>query len=231
MGRITLIRHGQASLMADDYDALSDLGIEQSRRVGAWLAQRGERYDHVVMGSLRRHAQTAQACLAELGGRAAEARIDADLNEYEADGMIARLRPEFADKAAMKAWLAHSDNPRKAFQSVFADAFARWTAAAHPEDYAISWADFRARALGAVQRVAEACGSGQNALVFTSGGPITGIIQHLLGIPDERAGDAHFVLFNGGMTQLLCRPGSLALSYFNAVGPLEQAGPGFLTYR
>lgn len=231
MGRIYLIRHGQASMMADDYDALSDTGVAQSRVVGAWLARRGERFEHVVMGGLRRHAQTAEACLAELGSLAGAPTVDPALDEYEADGMIARLRPAFADRAVMRAWLAEQAHPRRAFQAVFAEAFARWTAAEHPQDYAIAWADFRARALAAVARIAAVCGSGQNALVFTSGGPITGIVQHLLGVPDARAGDVHFVLYNAGITELLCRPGSLALSYFNAIGPLEAAGREYLTYR
>lgn len=231
MGRIYVIRHGQASMMSDDYDVLSDTGIAQSRVVGAWLAKRGERFDHVVMGGLRRHAQTAQACLAELGDLAAEPSVDPALDEYEADGMIGKLRPEFAERAAMQAWLARQPHPRRAFQAVFAEAFARWTAAEHPEDYPVAWADFRTRAVAAIERVAAVCGSGQNALVFTSGGPITGLVQHLLGVPDARAGDVHFVLYNAGITELLCRPGHLALSYFNAIGPLETDNRHLLTYR
>jgi broad specificity phosphatase PhoE len=35
MGQVLLIRHGQASFGADDYDVLSDLGWTQGRALGA----------------------------------------------------------------------------------------------------------------------------------------------------------------------------------------------------
>ncbi len=41
VSRILLVRHGQASWGADDYDQLSPLGDEQSRVLGAALAARG----------------------------------------------------------------------------------------------------------------------------------------------------------------------------------------------
>lgn len=232
MGRILLVRHGQASLMGDDYDALSEVGVAQSRLLGEWLAARGARFDHVVMGSLRRHAQTAEACLAALGADAAPAPVvEPDLDEYRHEDMVARYAPELAERAAVRAWLARSENPRKAFQQVFAAAFDRWVGGAHEADYPIPWTAFRARSVAAVQRVAQLCGSGQSALVFTSGGPIAGIVQHVLGVPDARVAALHFPLFNGGLTQLLCRAGSVGLSYFNAVGYLEAAGADFVTYR
>ena len=62
MGHIYLIRHGQASFGADDYDKLSPLGHQQSERLGQYLAQRSQRmgltWDAVLTGSLRRHAET-----------------------------------------------------------------------------------------------------------------------------------------------------------------------------
>ncbi|GAA5232495.1 histidine phosphatase family protein [Verticiella sediminum] len=231
MGRILLVRHGQASLMGDDYDALSEVGHAQGRLLGEWLSARGERFAHVVMGSLKRHAQTAEACLAALGEAAAAPHIDAGLDEYRHEDMVARYAPEFADRAAMKAWLARSENPRKAFQQVFAAAFDRWVSGAHDEDYPIAWSAFRARSVAALEQVAAACGSGESALVFTSGGPIAGIVQHVLGMPDDRVAGLHFPLFNGGLTQLLTRPGSVGLSYFNAIGYLEEAGRDYVTYR
>ena len=58
MGHLYLVRHGQASLGAADYDQLSPLGAQQSQRLGEhWRAQ-GLRFDAVITGSLKRHAQT-----------------------------------------------------------------------------------------------------------------------------------------------------------------------------
>ena len=50
---LLLVRHGQASWGADDYDRLSPLGEEQSRLLGAALAARGVRPDLVVRGSMQ----------------------------------------------------------------------------------------------------------------------------------------------------------------------------------
>ena len=43
MGVVLLVRHGQASFGADDYDVLSETGWEQSRLLGAWLADPAHR--------------------------------------------------------------------------------------------------------------------------------------------------------------------------------------------
>ena len=63
MGQVYLVRHGQASFGAADYDQLSPTGVEQARVLGRWFAQCGHRFTRVATGSLKRHRQTAEACL------------------------------------------------------------------------------------------------------------------------------------------------------------------------
>src|ERR1700712_5758452 len=63
MGAIYLVRHGQASFAAADYDDLSALGREQGRVLGSALAARHVQAELVICGGMRRHAQTAQECL------------------------------------------------------------------------------------------------------------------------------------------------------------------------
>src|ERR1700686_3945141 len=98
MGTVLLVRHAQASFGSADYDRLSDLGIEQARLLGAWLSSRGRGIDLAGTGRPQRHRQTEQACIAVLPAAlkpAAAARADADFNEYDADEVVARHRPEF----------------------------------------------------------------------------------------------------------------------------------------
>ena len=45
MSRLFLVRHGQASFLSDDYDRLSPLGLEQSRRLGQHWLQAGIEID------------------------------------------------------------------------------------------------------------------------------------------------------------------------------------------
>jgi broad specificity phosphatase PhoE len=68
MGHILLVRHGQAQFGTDDYDRLSDLGREQSRLLGECLAKRDRRIDAAVTGNMRRHRETAEACLMQMPG-------------------------------------------------------------------------------------------------------------------------------------------------------------------
>ena len=76
MSSILLVRHGQASFGAADYDNLSDAGHEQSRVLGAALAARGVSPDLVVAGEMTRHAQTAAGVL-EGAGWSADVDVDA----------------------------------------------------------------------------------------------------------------------------------------------------------
>ena len=50
MGNLYLIRHGQASFGADDYDVLSTVGERQSVALGEHLARLGLRLDRCVAG-------------------------------------------------------------------------------------------------------------------------------------------------------------------------------------
>ena len=57
MGTLYLVRHGQASFGADDYDQLSALGRQQAVRLGEYWRGKGQHFDAVITGTLRRHAQ------------------------------------------------------------------------------------------------------------------------------------------------------------------------------
>ncbi len=85
-----LIRHGQASFGAADYDVLSPRGIEQSRVLGAWLAARGERIDAVYSGPRKRQIDTARHIASAAGdaGMALPAVTTIDeLDEFPAIGL------------------------------------------------------------------------------------------------------------------------------------------------
>src|SRR5690606_36194887 len=54
VGSIYLIRHGQASFGADDYDVLSEIGIRQAEILGRLFSQLGLGFDRCLSGELRR---------------------------------------------------------------------------------------------------------------------------------------------------------------------------------
>ena len=90
MSVIHLVRHGQASFGADDYDLLSALGERQSRVLGQALAGIGPRIVHAASGEMRRQRQTAEACLGAMGGMGA-AQVDPGLHALRVE-LIQRHR-------------------------------------------------------------------------------------------------------------------------------------------
>ena len=165
MGSIHLIRHGQASWGADDYDQLSELGQKQSTALGmSWEAS-----DWVpttsVAGSLKRHAQTAISAI-DACGQGEGYDIDAGWDEFD---HIAIARAH--DPAALGA-------DAKAFQAVLNSALDGWIAGGASEGE--SYQQFVDRVMSAFDRVVAAAGSGRTVAVFTSGGPIALVASHLL---------------------------------------------------
>jgi broad specificity phosphatase PhoE len=235
MGRILLVRHAQASFGSADYDRLSDLGFEQAQLLGASIARCGRRIDLTVSGRLERHRQTAEACIAALPAalRPAEARRpDADFDEYDVDEVITRRWPEFADRALLQRRLDESGNPRRAFLAIFSAAMRRWMQGEHDAEYGESWKAFCGRCVAALRRLIEDAGASRTSIVFTSGGPIAAICQHLLELPDQRTFDLSLSFVNSAVTSLLYQPGRVSVSYLNNFAHLEQTGDAqVITHR
>ncbi|TFW09296.1 histidine phosphatase family protein [Oxalobacteraceae bacterium OM1] len=235
MGQILLVRHGQASFGSSNYDRLSDLGLEQSRLLGEWFANTGQQVNRVVTGSLKRHRQTADACMAMLPkANLAETdwETDAGFDEYNHHDVLVKHHPPFEDPEEVKRFLASSPNARYAFQEIFAASMARWMSGQHDAEYVESWPVFRERCTGALKRLLERADKSQSVLVFTSGGTIATLCQQVLGISDAQVAKLNWSLVNCAVTKLLYRPGHVTLSYLNNYAHLEWLGkPESVTYR
>lgn len=227
MGEVYLVRHGQASFGAADYDQLSDLGHAQARQLGTWFGDCGLRFGRVVAGGLRRHRETATGVLETLPvslhpERALE--VDAGFNEYDHTEILTRHCPALADPEETKRLLAQSSSPGRTVQRLFTEAMQRWLSSRHDEDYTESWNGFRGRCLKALWRIVENAGEARRIVVFTSGGPIAAICQSLLDLPDHRMIELNQSLVNSAVTKLLCQPGLVSLSYLNNFAHLERGG-------
>lgn len=227
MGQLLLVRHGQASWDAEDYDVLSETGWEQSRLLGRALAARGIAPGTVVTGGMRRHRETAQACLEELWSPeqpdAAAAVVDAGWDEFDHVSMLGKLEAPFEGRRPSAA----------EFQHWFEQATERWTRGEYDDDYDEPFSDFTARVEDALRRTTEAAGSG-TALVFSSGGPIAWAAARLLADDDEAAARLWHrlnpVCVNSGVTRLVTGRRGTTLVSFNGHDHLDGV-PGALTYR
>ncbi|MCG8394627.1 MAG: histidine phosphatase family protein [Pseudomonadales bacterium] len=213
---IYLIRHGQASFGKEDYDQLSDAGWEQSRILGRDLQGQDLGVARPICGTMRRHKETAEAALGELG-LPKEWHTDTGFNEYNHTELLALDWPLANDRAELTQWLAQQEQPRKVFQARFEQALRRWQRN-EPGDhgaYTETWPAFRERVLASTYSLGNSLASGESALVFTSGGAISVIIQHLLGMNDEALITWNRTLINTSVTRILVNAGKLRLVSVN----------------
>ena len=220
MGRILLVRHGQASWDAEDYDVLSETGWEQSRALGDSLVARGIKVDAVVRGGMRRHRETSEAILEEVPfGGAVE--VDDGWDEFDHLSVLATLPAPFEGQAPSK----------EQFQAWFEEATQRWTGGKDDADYGESFAAFCERVDGALRRTAEREGT---TLVVTSGGPIAVAVASLLS-DDALVRTALWhklnpVCVNSSLTRIVSGRRGLTLVTLNEHSHLDPT-PELLTYR
>jgi len=204
MADVWLVRHGQAGDVMGDYDRLSELGWAQSRRAGEGWRHLGS-VDHVVHGAMRRHRETAEG-FAEGFGALPTAEEDADFDEFDHQAVI---------KAYVAAHGAPDASDRAAFFRFFGAAMGRWAEGGHDGDYPESYAAFQQRVERGLARVIHRLDAGQAAVVFTSGGVISAVARHLLGLQPMASFRLNTVLLNTGVTRVRAGGGRVSLVSLN----------------
>jgi len=221
MRELLLIRHGQASFSAEDYDQLSPIGERQSALLGEWLAACGPAPELVAIGPRVRHRDTARHCL-HAAGLAPTSLLLQGLDEVDHHELLARLRPDLAAPGALRAAMKQSDDPHRAFQRLFVEALERWASGAHDAEYTYSWETFRANVLAALRTLADH--PAKTIWAFTSGGPIAVIASALLGTPPSQAFHLSWPLVNTGVTRARLGSRTSTLVTYNAWPHLERVG-------
>ena len=229
MAELILVRHGQASFGADDYDKLSELGWRQSRWLGEHFAERGAAFDRVIRGSLRRHVETLNG-IAEGMGRELNGGEDPRLNEYDSHALLS---------AHLKGRPLPESGDRREHFRVLREAMYAWTAgtlAGAPHE---PFSEFRGRVLGAlkdlrggaVKRVLAAlaavlreenAGRAKRVLVVSSGGPISTILAAVLGMPLRGVVDLNLQTRNTGISELQAGSKRIHCVSFNNVPHLDR---------
>lgn len=219
MGAIYLVRHGQASFGAADYDLLSPNGFSQSTVVGGELSRREAVFSLARVGSMARQRDTASTVLKGLGSSLV-AKEDPRWNEYD-----------HVDIATHHAGGVEQGDDSRAYQAALDGALTAWITAGADGPCAETWTAFHARVRGALEDLAGELGKGENAVVFTSGGVIATLCGILLGIAEIGLVKLNRVTVNGGITKLVSGRGGLTLLSFNEHGHFEGENSDLLTYR
>ena len=212
MGSLYLVRHGQASFGAADYDQLSPLGRQQSLRLGTWFRQRGLRFDAVLTGSLRRHAQTLLGIEDGLHIRHAALALPG-LNEYDSEAVVRAVHP--GPIAAAKGLEMQRQHFRLLRQGL-----RQWMAGATQPAGMPSHADFVAGVVQALDHVRQQHADG-SVLMVSSGGPIATAIGHVLGLGAEAVIELNLHIRNSALSEFKVGPRRLSLITFNTLPHLD----------
>lgn len=223
MGHLYLVRHGQASFGADDYDQLSALGRRQAVRLGAYWRERGMRFDAVITGTLKRHRQTWEGIAEGLGLEAQDVRPWPGLDEYDSEAVIATIHPEKLQKPDTPELYRHHFR-------LLRDGLGAWMAGRTAPAGMPSYADFLAGVTTALDHV-RAEHHGAKVLVVSSGGPISTAVGHVLGMRPETTIELNMRIRNTAVTEFVFTPKRHMLLTYNTLPHLD--GPddeGMVSY-
>jgi broad specificity phosphatase PhoE len=222
MGTLYLVRHGQASFGAQDYDQLSELGHRQSVRLGEYFKEKSLVFDAVLTGTLRRHQQTWQG-IAQGLGIAPDALPWAGLNEYDSAALIATVHPQPLEKAETPEMY------RQHFR-LLRDALAQWMQGRTRPEGMPSYIDFLAGVTTALDHV-RARHHGAKVLVVSSGGPISTAVGHVLGTSPETTIELNLRIRNTSITEFAFTPKRHMLVSYNNLPHLDSAAyADWITY-
>ena len=221
MGTLYLVRHGQASFGADDYDNLSALGRQQSVRLGEYWRNRGMTFDAVLVGTLKRHAQTLDGLLEGLGTTARPIQWPG-LNEYDSAAVIATIHPKPLEKPDTPELYRHHFR-------LLRDALTQWMNGVTSPKGMPSYVDFQKGVTSALDHVRTQCDG--NVLLVSSGGPISTAVGHVLGTTPETTIELNLRIRNASITEFAFTPKRHMLVTYNTLPHLDHADhASWITY-
>lgn len=211
MGTLYLVRHGQASFGADDYDQLSELGRRQSERLGQYWRERRLRFDAVLTGTLRRHAQT-WAGIAQGAAYEQVAQALPGLNEYDSTAVIEAIHPQPLPKPDTPELYRHHFR-------LLRDGLRQWMNGVVSPRGMPSYDEFLAGVVGALDHVRRNYEG--NVLIVSSGGPISTAVGHVLGTTPETTIELNMRIRNSAVTEFTYNPKRHTLLSYNTLPHLD----------
>lgn len=217
LAELLVVRHGQASFGADDYDKLSELGHQQSKAVGDVLRAAGWLPDRTITGSLTRQIETLSAMGFDQG-----AEQHAGFNEYDFHNLLeARFDGDVPDLVTSE---------RKIHFRTLRETVLEWQSGGL-ENASESWGDFTGRVAAAIKFACDT--EAKRVLVVSSGGAIGQMTAAAMDAPAAQMMELNLQVKNTSMTRFIFskRTGAFFLHEFNATPHMmtEQAA-NMMTY-
>ncbi|MBS2020775.1 MAG: histidine phosphatase family protein [Deltaproteobacteria bacterium] len=231
MATLWLLRHGQASAHAQDYDQLSTLGEQQAQLLGELWGRQGIVIDRLVHGPRRRQRGTARIvfdALQKAGHTPRAISEDDDLDELRIDGIMASpqlLREQVPELCPMlDAFEALEDPAQKSrmFLSLGTHVMRAWAADRVHVEGVERFADFELRVRVALERARLGAGKGARIVCATSAGVVAVSARQHLGLTPERTIDLMMRTRNSSISEVLFSGDRATWSSFNEVPHLAE---------
>ncbi|PCH63955.1 MAG: hypothetical protein COC19_00400 [SAR86 cluster bacterium] len=234
MSELILVRHGQASFGTDNYDRLSDKGVEQVKILSRHWRDLGLSFDAIYCGSLLRQQQTAAELLPLV--QTGQVVTNASLNEYNGDPLIQVYLRKYALADGFPKDLQWPIRDEKQFQKLFEAATSRWIENTLEPDASDEkfeyWQDFQRRVYQVIDTIMAKHDRGSKILLSTSGGVIAMALQRVLQFSDAQVIATNWMVHNSSVTKFRYGNGRVSLSQFNNIAHLESpALQSMVTYR
>jgi broad specificity phosphatase PhoE len=236
MATLFIVRHGQASFLAENYDLLSSIGEAQSRLLGQYWSMRNLHFDRVCAGPRVRHRDTlkfVRATYETAGLDFPDVQTVPEFDEYPAEAVMKFGLPVLLEVDArvrdLHAAFLHSAQPteqRATFQRLFESVIAKWAYGGLHLEGIETWQEFCSRVNAGLNRFLSAGGS---AAIFTSGGPTAVALQRALDLSPQRTLETSWMVRNSSWSEFLYSATRFTLSSFNVHGHITE--PAHLTYR
>lgn len=236
MGSIYLVRHGQASLGAADYDVLSSLGVQQSEILGDYFIDTGVAFTQCFSGDMRRQKDTAQTILARYHAAelaTPELTIDSAFNEIDVESIFRLLLPKIQDEEPTALHSLRNPLHNQAeFQRLFAMLIQRWATEVDDIPVHLRWSTFIDTVDAGLQRILDEAATDEQIAIFTSGGTITAFLYLLTELPANKAFELNWQIVNTSLSRLKFRDDSVVLTSFNSHPHLDLLkNKKLITYR
>jgi broad specificity phosphatase PhoE len=232
---LVVVRHGQASFLADDYDKLSAVGETQARLLGEYWASRGVQFDRVFSGPRVRQVRTA-LLTAEVAGLP-EPTVREEFDEYPAEPVMRTGAPILMERHAhvkemVDAFYAAGEveAKRRVFDKLLREVSLRWLEGEVAVEGSPTWHEFLARIEKGIDCIRSEAGRASRVVLFTSAGPMAATARIALDLAPRAAMELTWSPRNAAFSEFLFTEERFSLSTFNETPHLGQDAT-LLTYR
>ncbi len=209
---ITLVRHGQASFGAANYDQLSPLGQQQAQWLGAHFCTQQAAFDAVYLGNLMRHQQTL-AGIIQGGQFAWSGQENPNLNEFDFESVVSAYLQQYPEQRPS------SSAAMSAYYRVLKSAMQAWSQGQLDTHSSETWPVFKQRVSAVIEDLRQR--QYQHVLLVTSGGVIAMLIAEALGLDASGMIKLNMQIRNASLSQIKVTKNNSHLMLFNAIPHLE----------